>query len=224
MRFYSQVNYLSQYCIKMKTNALNFSVLITLLIACSILLISPGLISIDAFQDSGGASFIGLGLICLGLGMCLFLAMDSGRNCRLNWLLLAFVYLVYLMREADFHKAFSAKSLTKLSTYSSLEVPIEIRIISAIVLLSMVAILLYFLIRYARSIFRSILSGDNWAIAFCLWFFLLLCSQVFDRAIATSGTHWKLTAIEELLEVSAALFGLLSVTQFAFIERCDGKT
>lgn len=207
----------------MKKNALNFSVLITLLISCSILLTSPGLISVDAFQDSGGASFIGLGLIAMGLGMCLFLAMESGRSCRLNWLLLGFVYLVYLIREADFHKAFSVKSLTKLSTYSTVEVPIELRIISAIILLSMVAILLYLLIRYARSIVNSILSGDNWAIAFCLWFCLLLCSQVFDRAIATSGTHWKLTAIEELLEVSAALFGLLSITQFAFIKRHNRK-
>jgi len=207
----------------MKTNALNFSVLITLLISCSILLISPGLITIDAFQDSGGASFIGLGLISLGFGMCLFLAVDSGRSCRLNWLLLAFVYLVYLMREADFHKAFSVKSLTKLSTYSTLEVPIELRIISAIILLSMVAILLYFLIRYTRLFFNSILSADNWAIAFCLWFVLLLCSQVFDRTIATSGTHWKLTAIEELLEVSAALFGLLSITQLAFIKQYNCK-
>ncbi len=203
----------------MKTNALNLSVLITLLLACSVLLSSPGLITINAFQDSGAVSFIGLGLICMGLGMCLFLAMDSGQSCRLNWLLLAFVYLVYLMREADFHKAFSAKSLTKLSTYSMLEVPIAIKIISAIVLLSMVGILVYLLIRYARFIFNSVLSGANWAIAFLLWFFLLLSSQVFDRSIATSGTHWKLTAIEELLEVSAALFAVLAITQFAFIKR-----
>jgi len=117
----------------MKTNALNISVLITLFISCSVLLTSPGLISVDAFQDSGGVSFIGLGLICLGVGMCLFLAMDSGQSYRLNWLLLAFVYLVYLMREADFHKAFSTKSLTKFSTYSMSEVPLEIRIILPLV-------------------------------------------------------------------------------------------
>jgi hypothetical protein len=77
---------------------------------------SPGLLSIEAFRDSGGFSFIGLGLISLGLGMCLYLAMDSGRDGRPNWLLLTFVYLVYLMREADFHNAFSSESLTKLDT------------------------------------------------------------------------------------------------------------
>jgi hypothetical protein len=155
----------------------------------------------------------------MGLGLCLFLAMDSDQSYRLNWLLLAFVYLVYLMREADFHKAFSTKSLTKLSTYSMSEVPIEIRVISAIVLLSMVCILLYFLIRYGRLIFTSILSGENWAVALCLWFLLLLSSQIFDRAIATSGTHWKLTAIEELQEVVAAIFAVLAIIQFAFIKR-----
>jgi heme/copper-type cytochrome/quinol oxidase subunit 4 len=203
----------------MKTNALNFSVLLTLFISCSVLLISPGLVSLDAFQDSGAMSFIGLGLISMGLGLCLFLAMDSDQSYRLNWLLLAFVYLVYLMREADFHKAFSTKSLTKLSTYSMAEVPMEIRIISAIILVTMVCILLYFLLRYARVIFTAVLSGENWAVALCLWFLLLLSSQIFDRAIATRGTHWKLTAIEELQEVAAALFAVLAIIQFAFIKR-----
>ncbi len=198
----------------MKTNALNFSVLFTLLIGYSIILSSPGLLSIEAFRDSGGASFIGLGLISLGLGMCLYLAIDSKTD-RLNWLMLAFVYCVYLMREADFHKAFSVESLTKLDTYSMLTIPFGIRLMAAIVLLAMASILVYFLIRYMRTIYDGVLSGKNWAVAFLLWFILLLCSQVFDRSIATSGTHWKLTAIEELLEVSAALFAVLAIGQLA---------
>jgi hypothetical protein len=208
----------------MKTNALNFSVLFTLLIASSVLLSSPGLLSIEAFRDSGGASFIGLGLISLGLGMCLFLAMERGRTGRLNWLLLAFVYLVYLMREADFHNAFSVESLTKLDTYSLLEVPLQIRLTAAIVLLSMTGILIYFLVRYARSIVTGLFKGESWAIAFALWFFLLLFSQVFDRTISTSGTHWTLTAIEELLEVSAALFAVLAIAQFAFVGQNAQRT
>jgi hypothetical protein len=208
----------------MKTNALNFSVLFTLLIASSVLLSSPGLLSIEAFRDSGGFSFIGLGLISLGLGMCLFLAMDRSRDNRLNWLLLAYVYLVYLVREADFHNAFSSESLTKLDTYSLPEVPLEIRLTAAIVLLSMAGILIYFLLRYTRPILTAIFCGKNWAIAFALWFFLLLCSQVFDRTISTSGTHWILTAIEELLEVSAALFAVLAIVQFAFVEQNTQRT
>jgi len=208
----------------MKKNALNFSVLFTLLITFSVLLSSPDLLSIEAFRDSGANSFIGLGLISTGLGMCLFLSMDHAQSHRLNWLMLAFVYLVYFMREADFHHAFSPESLTKLDTYSMLEIPLEIRLTAAIVLLSMTGILIYFLIRYARSIIAGILNAENWAIAFALWFFLLLCSQVFDRKISTSGTHWKLTAIEELLEVSAALFAVLAIAQFAFTGKNSRKT
>jgi hypothetical protein len=208
----------------MKSNALNLSVLLTLFIAFGILLSSPGLLSLDAFRDSGAASFIGLGLISLGLGICLFLAMDGKRGAPLHWLLLAFVYLVYLMREADFHQAFSSESLTKLDTYSLLEVPLEIRLTAAVVLLSMTGILIYFLFRYSRSIFSSMAKGENWAIALLLWFLLLLCSQIFDRSISTSGTHWKLTAIEELLEVSAALFAVLAIIQFAFFARITQNT
>ncbi len=203
----------------MKTNTLNFSVLVTLFIAFGILLSSPGLLTIETFRDSGGASFIGLGLISLGFGICLFMAMDSRSANRLNWLMLAYVYTVYLMREADFHKAFSVESLTKLDTYSMLEVPFPIRLMAAIVLLSMTGILIYFLIRYTRAIIKSVLNGENWAVAFLFWFVLLFCSQVFDRSIATSGTHWKLTAIEEFLEVSAALFAVLAIGQFAFDQK-----
>ena len=208
----------------MKSNALNLSVLLTLFIAFGILLSSPGLLSLDAFRDSGAASFIGLGLISLGLGLCLFLAMDGKRVAPLHWLLLAFVYLVYLMREADFHQAFSSESLTKLDTYSLLDVPLEIRLTAAFVLLSMTGILIYFLVRYSRSIFSSMAKGENWAIALLLWFLLLLCSQIFDRSISTSGSHWKLTAIEELLEVSAALFAVLAIIQFAFFARITQNT
>ena len=208
----------------MKSNALNLSVLLTLFIAFGILLSSPGLLSLDAFLDSGAASFISLGLISLGLGLCLFLAMDGKRVAPLHWLLLAFVYLVYLMREADFHQAFSSESLTKLDTYSLLDVPLEIRLTAAFVLLSMTGILIYFLVRYSRSIFSSMAKGENWAIALLLWFLLLLCSQIFDRSISTSGSHWKLTAIEELLEVSAALFAVLAIIQFAFFARITQNT
>jgi hypothetical protein len=183
------------------------------------MLCSPGLLTLDAFRDSGAASFIGLGLISLGLGICLFLAIDGDRGSPLHWLLLAFVYLVYLMREADFHRAFSDESLTKIDTYSLMDVPLEIRLTAAVVLLCMTGILIYFLVRYSRSIFNHITRGENWAIALLLWFLLLLCSQIFDRSISTSGTHWKLTAIEELLEVSAALFAVLAIIQFAFLRR-----
>lgn len=200
----------------MNTNALNFSVLFTLLISTSVMLASPGLLSIETFYDAGAASFIGLGLISLGLGLSLFLAMDRTRAGRRDWLLLAYVYLIYLMREADFHHAFTGESLTNLDTYSLSEIPLEIRLAAAIVLLGMVGILIYFMIRYTRPIMSGIFSAKNWAIAFSLWFILLFCSQVFDRSIATSGTHWKLTAIEELLEVTAALFAVLAIIQFAF--------
>jgi len=203
----------------MNTNALNFSVLFTLLISNSILLASPGLVTIETFYDTGAASFIGLGLISLGLGLTLFLAMDTTRAGRRDWLLLAFVYLVYLMREADFHHAFTSESLTNLDAYSLPEIPLEIRLTSAIILLVMVGILVHLMIRYTRPILSGIFATRNWAIALALWFILLFCSQVFDRSIATSGTHWKLTAIEELLEVSAALFAVLAIIQFSFMKR-----
>jgi hypothetical protein len=47
----------------------------------------------------------------------------------------------------------------------------------------------------------------------------LFCSQVFDRKISTSGTHWKLTAVEELLEMSAALFAVLAIGQLAAAQK-----
>ena len=68
----------------MKKNALNFSVLITLFIGYIVVISSPGLVSTAAFQDSGAVSFINLAMICLGLGMYLFLAMDHARLERVS--------------------------------------------------------------------------------------------------------------------------------------------
>jgi hypothetical protein len=203
----------------MKQNALNFSVLITLLIGYVVVISSPGLVSAGAFQDSGAVSFINLALICLGLGMCLFLAMDHARLERMSWFLLACVYCVYLMREADFHTGFSGESLTKLDTYSTTQVPFGIRLTGAVVLLVMAGVLIFLLARYLLPIIKGILSGQNWGIAFLFWFILLFCSQVFDRKISTSGTHWKLTAVEELLEMSAAIFAVLAIGQLAAAQK-----
>ncbi len=197
----------------MKENALNLAVLITLLLVTSILLAARDLLHPELFTDSGAASFINIALISAGLGMCLYRALDSGHPGSLDWLLLAFIYSVYLMREADFHTAFSNESLTKLATYSMSEVPLAIRVCAAAVLLLMTASLIYLLMRYGGRLLRAIVSGRAWGMAFTLWFLLLLTSQVFDRRISTSGTHWKLTAIEELLELSAAVFALLAIIQ-----------
>lgn len=199
----------------MKKNALNFAVFMTLLVSYIVLLSSPTLLSSDFFSDLGVVSFLNLALICCGLGLCLFLAMDNRGSKRLHWFLLAYVYIVYLLREADFHTNFTGESLTRLATYSMTSVPFEIRFIAAVVLLIMAAILIYFLICYTGAIIKGILSGENWSIAFLLWFTLLLLSQIFDRSISTSGTHWKLTAIEELLEISAAIFAVLAIIQLA---------
>lgn len=198
---------------QMKENALNLSVLVTLLLVYGVLLAAPGLLNADIFTDSGAASFINIALISTGMGMCLYRALASERPGRLDWFLLTFIYSVYLMREADFHTNFSSESLTKLATYSMTEVPLGIRVSAAVVLLLMAAFLVYLLARYTRPLLRAIMSARAWGVAFMLWFLLLFASQVFDRKISTSGTHWKLTAIEELLELSAAVFALLAIIQ-----------
>ena len=197
----------------MKENTLNLTVLITLLLVYSILLAAPGLVTAAAFTDTGTASFINIALIGTGLGLCVYQALDPGNPGRRDWLALAFVYMVYLMREADFHTGFSGESLTKMATYGMAQVPLGIRIVAAAILLSMVACLVYLLVRHTKRLLAGIRNRHAWAIAFALWFLLLLISQIFDRKISTSGTHWKLTAIEELLELSAAVFALLAILQ-----------
>lgn len=197
----------------MKENALNLSVLLTLLLVYTILLAAPDLLAPSHFYDDGAASFITLALIGAGMGVCLFHALDNVPGKRLDWWLLALVYSVYLMREADFHTGFSGESLTKLATYSMPEVPLGIRIVAAVVLLLMAASLVYLLVRHARALLGSIAGAEPRGIAFLLWFLLLLASQIFDREISTGGAHWKLTAVEELLELSAAIFALLALGQ-----------
>lgn len=196
-------------------NALNLSALFYLVCMTIVLLAADGLANAQTFSDTGFISYLNLAILLTCFAYCIWLgfSMFAGRNTE--WFMLAFIFLVYLLREADFHTAFTENSLTSWKTYTHPHIPVGIKLISALVFLSLFMCMSYLLSRYLPNFFRAVKKGRPWAIAATLWIFCLGLSRLAHLYLSrTSKGTWQKHGIEEMLEVSAAVFALLALLQF----------
>lgn len=120
---------------------------------------------------------------------------------------LAYIALIYLLREADFHRLFTDEHVTRGRFYLDGSIPIAQRLIAAMVMLPFFGCALFVVGRYALPILRAFRAGEPWAVSLALWGTALVGSQVADQTL--SGYTGKL--IEEGLEATAAGLALLTV-------------
>jgi hypothetical protein len=120
---------------------------------------------------------------------------------------LAYVVLIYLLREADFHRLFTDEHVTRGRFYLDGSISLTQRLLAAAVMLPFFACALFFVGRYALSILRALRAGEPWAVCLTFWGTALVGSQVADQTL--SGYTGKL--IEEGLEATAAGLAALTV-------------
>ena len=120
---------------------------------------------------------------------------------------LAYVVLIYLLREADFHRLFTDEHVTRGRFYLDASISITQRLLAAGVMLPFFGCALFFVGRYALPILRALRAREPWAVCLTLWGTALVGSQVADQTL--SGYTGKL--IEEGLEATAAGLAALTV-------------
>ncbi len=105
---------------------------------------------------------------------------------------LAYVVLIYFLREADFHRLFTPEHITRGAFYASKDVPLLHKLIAATLLILVLISFLYIAVKYFSFTLRT------WAVSLTLWVTTLFASQLCDRLSTKISGHGRV--LEESLE------------------------
>ena len=122
---------------------------------------------------------------------------------------LAYIILIYILREADFHRLFTDEHITRDKFYTDPTIDIKQKLLGGIPLAIFFICFFYILIRYTKLLLTNLRKLQPWAIAAFLWGTTIFLSQVMDKS-AFNETYYG-RVIEELLEFCAAGYLLLAV-------------
>ena len=123
--------------------------------------------------------------------------------------LLAYIILIYILREADFHRLFTDEHITKDKFYTDPNIDIKQKLLGGTPLAIFFICFFYMLIRYAKLVFTHLRNMQPWAVSAFLWATTLFLSQVLDKSSLNSLYNGRV--IEEMLEFCAAGYLLLAV-------------
>ena len=200
----------------MKSNHINYVVLAALLNFFLIICFAPDIASPSFFHDSGGGSFLTIFLILATLSLVFRKAFGAASyKEKFAWFCLAYVIEIYLFREADFHRAFTMEHVTKIKFYTDAGIPFLQRFISGIVMLAFISAFLYLITNHIKPVLLALSHREGWAVALFLWAGLLVVSQLADQSFLNSHSNWRISAIEEMLEISAAAYAATSISLFS---------
>ncbi len=177
-----------------------------------IIVFGTGTFSMSIFEDQGAVSITTIFLLFLAQSFVLLEASSSkNKKHTIDWLLLAFILQIYLMREADFHRVFTEINVTKLKFYKDPDSPLLGKIIAGTFLVSFLLFSVYLGVKYFKQLLSSFLRMKPWAISSALWFCLLSLSQILDKSRLNSSEDLRIKNIEEMFELSAAIYLLTAL-------------
>ena len=196
-----------------RQNLINFAVLglLPIYILIHIFLI-PESVGIEAISDSGHVSIITLALIGSTLLSLVTLIVNKElSHLKFTLIAMAYVVLIYFLRELDFHRLFTLEHITKAKFYTALAVPLWQKILVGLITAFFILCFSYLLIKYTTFIWKKFREYEPWAVAIVLWFLILLFSQLCDKS--SLNDFYEGRAIEESSECFAAIFAFLALIQ-----------
>ncbi len=175
---------------------------------------SPAGFNLEIFVDTGGMSVLNMILILTVWILCLLHFVNSPGQ-RLHWFCWLYIVQIYLLRESDFHRGFFEEHMTRPAFYTMAQIPLWIKIICGSIMLGFFAASIYTFLSNAKRFFMALVTREPWAISLVLWFAFLLYSQVYEKTLGRHNPNWKLRSIEEMLEVTAALYAVSAIFLFS---------
>jgi len=150
---------------------------------------------------------------------------STTKRMFLERIALLYIYQIYCFREADMHSCYTSprgwSSVANGDFYTQSDAPMMLKLVMGMVFLVLIACALYLLIRYFVPLFKQFFQGVPHAVAFGLWGIYLVTSQVCDRTSLNKSTIPHIKNIEEMCELTAALFACAAVLQYILKNRRD---
>ena len=164
----------------------------------------------NAISDIGIFSILTIVILCIALiRLLLTIPQVSHTGVKFPLYVLAYIILIYILREADFHRLFTVEHVTKLKFYTDPEIALHQRILGGIPMAIFFLSFFYMLILYAKLVLANILQIKPWAIAAFLWGITIVTSQMIDKSDLNRIYFGRV--IEEMLEFCAAGYLLIAV-------------
>lgn len=196
-------------------------VLLSFLVANAILRSVAHRYAMESLLDTG---FVQL-LTAAVLGLTFLFAFCSTMltlPVSLSWVEGSILMLVYTLRELDFHRFFTKGLVTNFGFYFGPS-PIVQKMIAGSVLLLLFLALSHLIWSHWRVVFDGIARRTPWALHLALWAGLLFCSQAIDKIDLVASWAFTVVALEETLELAAALTMAGVVVQLVFDPPAEGE-
>ena len=164
----------------------------------------------ESLTDTGIFSILTISLQTFSLFLMVVTALRMNQR-YLKYLLfaLSFILLIYVLREADFHRLFTDGRVTEFEFYTDNTVVLTQKLIGGTVMLTFILTVIVLLLLYGKLVIKNIIQKKPWAIILILWFVSLFLSQVADKT-DLNHIYWG-QIVEELLELCAAGYMLIAV-------------
>ena len=174
------------------------------------ILLLPQQLGEHAISDKGVISILTIAIISIALiRLMITIHSISDKRLRMSLYILAYIILIYILREADFHRLFTDEHITKDKFYTDPNIDIKQKLIGGIPLGIFFICFFYVLIRYIKFTLIHLKKYQPWAVAIFLWGISIFTSQVIDKSSLNDIYYGRV--IEELLEFCAAGYMLIAV-------------
>ena len=164
----------------------------------------------QAIADSGYLSY--LTIILLGLALLLLLkSIDQAIPFKYKFHLyaLAYVIIIYILREADFHRLFTDEHITKGKFYTDPNISTQQKILGGVPMGLFFICFLGLIFTYTKIVLSHLRQMKPWAVALFLWGTTFFLSQLADKSDLNDIYVGRV--IEETLEFCASGYVLLTV-------------
>ena len=119
--------------------------------------------------------------------------------------------LIYILREADFHRLFTDEHVTRGKFYTDPNISLQQKIFGGVPMALFFISVFYLLATQAKLVWSNFFARSSWAIALFLWGVTFIASQLADKSDLNDVYFGRV--IEEMLEFCASGYVLLAVTQ-----------
>ena len=213
----------------LKSNSLNLVIVFVTFNYFIVHHVGQGTFSPLAFiLDTGWASMWTITFILAAQAGTFWLILNAeSRRLLFERIALLYIFQIYCFREADIHSYYTSpkgwNSVTNGKFFTQSDAPMMLKIIMGLVLISFALCALYLLIRYFVPLFKQFFQGIPHAVAFGLWGIYLVTSQVCDRTSLNKSAVHSIKNIEEMCELTAALFAFAAVVQYILKRSKENK-
>lgn len=163
-----------------------------------------------SISDTGLFSILTISLATTGLLLLIVIITKIKQpSIKTALILLSYVILIYILREADLHRLLTDEHVTKMKFYTNSSINLSQRILGGSVMGLFIATSLFLFFRYGLLFLQHLFNTQPWAVSIALWASILLISQLIDK----SGLNdiYLGRVVEEMLEFCAAGYSFLAV-------------